>query len=183
LRRALDHNVFDLAEYIIGHLLHFKLQSHHAARLLELDAQLSSTSSLLSSSSIPEPPPEEPHRQFYSNFEADTHTRNVFIAKLRDLSLSVFQTVPFRPDIFKPLTRNGLILVLQACRFDVMEIEVIRAVHTWVLESPWVVSTYGGTGMHIDHLHALTLLVDPTCLTAEEFASVDSLFLLDTQVR
>ena len=83
--------------------------------------------------------------------------------------------------IFLPLTRNGLIMALQSCRFAVPEIEVVRAFEQWTLNSPWVASTYGGAGMHAEQVQALTLLVDPTCLSPEEFAEVDHLFLLDSQ--
>lgn len=83
--------------------------------------------------------------------------------------------------IFLPLTRNGLIMALQSCRFEVPEIEVVRAIEQWTLNSPWVASTYGGAGMHSEHVNALTLFVDPTCLSPEEFAEVDHLFFLETQ--
>ena len=74
-------------------------------------------------------------------------------------------------------------LVLQLCTFDVDEIEVVRAVAHWTQHSSWVASTYGGEAMKEKHVHALMLFVDPTCLSPAEFAEVDHLFFLNTQVR
>jgi hypothetical protein len=180
--RAFEHHAFALAEYIIGHLNFLPMTSQNAARLLELDAQVSSTSRTLSGHTISGAQIYGVSEVLVNAYKDDSQRRDQLIGMLRSRSLAVIQNIPFHSDIFLPLTRNGLILALQSCYFDAPEMEVITAVENWVLHSPWVDSTYGGAGMQDEQVRALSFFVDPTCLSAEEFATVDRLFFLDTQV-
>lgn len=71
--------------------------------------------------------------------------------------------------IFLPLNRQALLVVLTECVFEVSEYKVVRAVKSWTERSIWVQKAYNSAPMPKDQVHLIMQHTDPFCLTIEQF--------------
>ena len=76
--------------------------------------------------------------------------------------------------VFLPLNRQALLVVLTECKFEVSEYKVVRAVKNWTKNSIWVKNSYSSAPMPIDQVHVIMQHTDPFCLTIEEFDEFSS---------
>jgi hypothetical protein len=71
--------------------------------------------------------------------------------------------------IFLPLNRQALLVLLTECVFDVSEYKVVRAVNNWTKKSVWVQKSYSSAPMPMDQVHVIMQHTDPFCLIPAEF--------------
>ena len=71
--------------------------------------------------------------------------------------------------VFLPLNRQALLVVLTECKFEVSEYKVVRAVKNWTKNSIWVQKAYSSAPMPQDQVHVIMQHTDPFCLTNLEF--------------
>jgi hypothetical protein len=71
--------------------------------------------------------------------------------------------------IFLPLNRQALLVVLTECVFQVPEFEVVKAVKNWTVNSVWVQKAYSSAPMPRDQVHVIMQHTDPFCLTNLQF--------------
>ena len=76
--------------------------------------------------------------------------------------------------VFLPLNRQALLVVLTECVFEVPEYKVVRAVKNWTKSSIWVKNSYSSAPMPMDQVHVIMQHTDPFCLTIEEFDEFSS---------
>lgn len=82
---------------------------------------------------------------------------------------SLYSTSCCRLQIFLPLNRQALLVVLTECVFEVSEYKVVRAVKSWTERSIWVQKAYNSAPMPRDQVHLIMQYTDPFCLTIEQF--------------
>jgi hypothetical protein len=71
--------------------------------------------------------------------------------------------------IFLPLNRQALLVLLTECVFEEPEYKVVKAVKNWTKRSIWVQKAYFPAPMPQDQVHVIMQHTDPFCLTISEF--------------
>ena len=91
------------------------------------------------------------------------------ITELKELAVQSFVNAQFREDMFAPLSRVALKVLLQSGRLAMREYDIVRAVGWWASNSPWVSNSVEAGSLTADNMTDITCLLLPEHLTGPEF--------------